>query len=211
MKKNILTTAGSIVTALFASLCCIGPAMLALVGAGSFGAFAAIEKYRLYFIGLTIIMLGLAFFFTYRKREVHCEDGSCKIEGAGRWNKIGVWSAAFIAVLALSYPNLAVKPAPVTNAAFAPKAAVILNIEGMTCNGCATGIQDALSGLTGVHSVSVGYESKKAHIAYDSTLVTPEALIKRVNKAGYNAAPSQDKKRKYNEFVLPATFEPACC
>lgn len=30
MKKNILTTFGSIATAVFASLCCIGPAILAL-------------------------------------------------------------------------------------------------------------------------------------------------------------------------------------
>ncbi|MGH7457368.1 MAG: mercuric transporter MerT family protein, partial [bacterium] len=104
MQKTALSTIGSVVTAIVASLCCIGPAVLAIVGAGSFGAFAAFEKYRPYFIGVTAVLLGAAFYLTYRKREVLCEDGTCKIQGAGKWNKIGVWSATIIAALAIAYP-----------------------------------------------------------------------------------------------------------
>lgn len=35
---------------------------------------------------------------------MNCEDGTCKIQSAGRWNKIGVWCATFIAVSALAFP-----------------------------------------------------------------------------------------------------------
>lgn len=194
MQKTTLSSIGSLATAIIASLCCIGPAVVAIIGAGSIGAFSAFETYRPYFIGLTAILLGVAFYMTYRKREVKCEDGSCRIEGAGKWNKIGVWSATVIAALAITYPYLAAKPSVATNAAFAPKANVVLNIEGMTCNACATRIQDTLSDLKGVHSVSVEYETKKARVAYDSTLVTPDVLVNRVNEIGYTAMLSQQGK-----------------
>jgi mercuric ion transport protein len=194
VQKTTASTIGSIVTAIVASLCCIGPAVLAIVGTGSLGAFAAFEKYRPYFIGLTAVLLGLAFYLSYRKREVKCEDGSCKIEGAGKWNKISVWSATILAALAIAYPYLAAKPSVATNATFAPKTTVVLNIEGMTCNACATRIQDTLSDLKGVHSVSVEYETKKVRVAYDSTLVTPDVLVNRVNEIGYAAMLSQQEK-----------------
>jgi copper chaperone CopZ len=99
-----------------------------------------------------------------------------------------------IAALAIAYPYLAAKPSVTANAAFAPKATVVLNIEGMTCNACATRIQDTLSDIKGVHSVSVEYEAKKALIAYDSTLVTPDVLVNRVNEIGYTAMLSQHEK-----------------
>ncbi|MDZ7362053.1 MAG: mercuric transporter MerT family protein [candidate division KSB1 bacterium] len=194
MQKTTLSTVGSVVTAIVASLCCIGPAVLAIVGAGSLGAFAAFEKYRLYFIGITAVLLGAAFYLTYRKREVKCEDGSCKIEGAGKWNKLGVWSATIIAVLAISYPYLAAKPSATTNAAFTPKATVVLEVKGMTCTACASHIQTALSGVKGVHSASVTYETGKAVIAYDSALVQPNALIKQVEETGYSATLAPENK-----------------
>ncbi|MGH7602016.1 MAG: mercuric transporter MerT family protein [bacterium] len=194
MQKTTLSSAGSIVTAIVASLCCIGPAVLALAGAGSLGVFSAFEKYRPYFIGLTALLLGAAFYLTYRKRKVKCADGSCKIEGAGKWNKIGVWSATMIAALAVAYPYLAAKPSAATNAAFAPKASVVLNIEGMTCNACASHIQTALSEVKGVHRASVEYETSQGVVEYDPALVQPEALIQRVDETGYKATVAQENK-----------------
>jgi copper chaperone CopZ len=194
VQKTTLSSVGSIATAIVASLCCIGPAVLAIAGAGSLGAFAAFEKFRPYFIGLTAVLLGLAFYMTYRKREVQCEDGTCKISSAGKWNKIGVWSATVSAALAISYPYLAAKPLAKINAAFAPKATVVLDVKGMTCTACASHIQTALSEVKGVHRASVEYETGKGVVEYDPALVQPEALIKRVDETGYKAALAQEKK-----------------
>ncbi len=194
MQRTTLSSVGSIATAVVASLCCIGPAVVALIGAGSLGAFAAFEKFRPYFIGLTASLLGAAFYFTYRKREVKCEDGSCKIEGAGKWNKIGVWSATIIAALAISYPYLAAKPSAATNAAFAPKATVVLEVKGMTCDACASHIQSALTKVKGVHRASVEYGTGKGVVEYDPALVQPEALIQRVDETGYKAALAQENR-----------------
>lgn len=194
MQKITLSTVGSVVTAVVASLCCIGPAVLAIAGAGSLGAFAAFEKYRPYFIGLTALLLGAAFYMNYRKREVKCEDGSCQIEGAGKWNKIGVWSATVIAALAASYPYLATKSSVSTNATFAPKATVVLEVKGMTCTACASHIQTALSEVKGVHRTQVEYETGKSVVEYDPALVQPQALIKRIDETGYKATVAQENK-----------------
>jgi len=90
MEKISLSTVGGIITAIVASLCCIGPVLVTLIGMGSVVAFAFFENYRPYLIGATTLLLGVAFYFVYRKREIECEDGSCKIQDAGRWNKVGV-------------------------------------------------------------------------------------------------------------------------
>ena len=41
MNKAAYTTVGSLLSALLASLCCIGPVVFALIGAGSLGFAAA--------------------------------------------------------------------------------------------------------------------------------------------------------------------------
>ena len=106
MNKAVLTTSGSIVSAFLASLCCIGPVVFALIGAGSLGFAAAFEPYRLYLLALTVFFLGTAFYFTYRKREVQCEDGTCKVESAGKWHKIFLWIAATFAVIFMFFPQI---------------------------------------------------------------------------------------------------------
>ena len=104
MNKTTFSSTGGVIAAVIASVCCIGPVVLALIGISSIGLFSMLEAYRSYLIGLTVVLLGFAFYFTYRKREVKCEDGSCKVQSSSLWNKIGVWCATLIAVGALAFP-----------------------------------------------------------------------------------------------------------
>ncbi|RMD87797.1 MAG: hypothetical protein D6813_13050 [Calditrichaeota bacterium] len=106
MNKVTLTSVGSVLSALLASLCCIGPLVLSIIGAGSLGFAMALEPYRPYLIGLTVIFLGLGFYFTYRKREVRCEDGTCRVETGSKINKIILWIATLIAVVFMFFPQL---------------------------------------------------------------------------------------------------------
>lgn len=106
MNKAILTTSGSVLSALLASLCCIGPVVFSIIGAGSLGFAAAFEPYRPYLMAMTVAFLGAGFYFTYRKREVACEDGSCKIESASALAKVILWVAAAIAVVFMFFPQI---------------------------------------------------------------------------------------------------------
>lgn len=134
-----ISVAGSILSAVAASACCIGPAVLALLGAGTVGLSGVIGVYRPYFIGLSVVLLGVAFYLTYRKREVKCEDGTCKKVGAGKWEKISVWFAAVVTVAVIAMPSISAahavsaEPLKAASAAYKPAAAATVQSAGDSC------------------------------------------------------------------------------
>lgn len=62
---------------------------------------------------------------------------------------------------------------------------VELNIEGMTCDGCANTITKSLEKTEGVSEADVSLEEKKAVVKYTGD--DNEALVKAVEKVGYKA------------------------
>lgn len=203
MKKEKLTATGAVITAIIASLCCIGPIAVAMIGVGSIAAFSIFWDFRPYLIGLTIVLLGIAFYLTYRKREIVCEDGTCKFESASKWSKGAVWLATLIAMLAIAYPyvgststavaqsTLTRQPQETTRSALA-----ILNIDGMDCRGCAKGLEATLARLDGVKKAVVEYEQSRAVVEYDSTKVNTEKLIASVDETGFKATLAGEKTSK---------------
>ncbi len=192
MKRSNISAAGSVLSAIVASLCCIGPALLAIVGVGSIGILGTLDVYRPYFIGLTVILLALAFYLTYRKREVACEDGTCKVVKAGKWNKVGVWTSAIIALGAIAFPYVnfaqpAKAPTVTQSNAEGHYATAVLNIKGMDCQACASGLQASLSQMTGVESAVVKYKHKSALIKYNPARVVPASFVSFLDKAGYKS------------------------
>ncbi len=208
MEKEHLTTTGAVTAAIVASLCCIGPVVVALIGVGSVGAFAAFEPLRPYLIGLTVVLLALAFYLTYRKREVICEDGSCKIESAGKWNKIAVWLATLVAAVAIAFPTFDFTNAKTAQAMLNqarpqhPTIVVaVLDIEGMDCKGCAKGLEASLGRAAGVKKAAVEFEKSRAVVEYDSTKTTLERLIAVVDETGFKAKRSE--KPEYSREAQP--------
>lgn len=201
MKDMTITSVSSIITAIIASLCCIGPVVVALIGVGSIGAFSAFETYRPYLVGITVAILGLAFYLTYRKREVKCEDGSCTVESAGKWNKISVWSATLVAAVAIAFPYFG--DSLLATASTVPQrratqsieyATTILNVDGMDCKACAAGLQATLGRIEGVRKTNVEYEQGKAIVEYDPAIVQPTAFVDHINESGFIAKVIDRKK-----------------
>lgn len=58
-------------------------------------------------------------------------------------------------------------------------------VEGMTCGGCAKGVQRSLTNLEGVRSAEVSLDDSSATVAYDPDAVTPEQMQQAVEKIGY--------------------------
>ena len=75
---------------------------------------------------------------------------------------------------------------------FAEQVQWTLDIQGMTCEGCASGLQAALSKVPGATSASVSYQEGRARIAAGSS-VTDEILRGAVSEAGYTVT-SVEKK-----------------
>ena len=62
-----------------------------------------------------------------------------------------------------------------------------LNIEGMHCGGCATGIQMVTSSMDGVTSSFVDLDTKKGTVEFDEAKVKPEDIVGEIAKLGYTA------------------------
>jgi mercuric ion transport protein len=205
MKKRILTSVGGITAAVIASLCCIGPVLVAFLGIGGIAAFSVFEIYRPYLIGLTALLIASAFYLTYRRREVKCEDGTCKVESASRFAKTGVWIVTIIAGLAIAFPYFGF--APQTSVHSADKKSesfimadeidsasiVTLNISGMDCKACAAGVEGSLSRIKGVRKARVDFQSGKATIEYNSKAVKPTMFVHRVSESGFTATIEKGK------------------
>lgn len=64
---------------------------------------------------------------------------------------------------------------------------ITLNIEGMHCGACATGIQMLVSQMEGVKSVFVDYGGKTGVFEFDPVKVTKDQIIKGIEELGYRA------------------------
>ncbi len=109
-KAGRLPLIGGGVAAIAASLCCIGPLVLVMLGVG--GAWVAnlavLEPFRPYFLGAAIIALFFAWKKIYRAPAAACTPGSlCAMPQTNRLYKVLFWMVAVLVVLALIFPYLA--------------------------------------------------------------------------------------------------------
>ena len=102
------TLIGGAIAAFAASLCCLGP--LVLVALGVSGAWisnlTALEPYRPVFIGVALVMMGLAWRRIYRPPvAAACEPGTlCALPQTNRVYKIIFWLVSALVLLALAFP-----------------------------------------------------------------------------------------------------------
>jgi len=66
----------------------------------------------------------------------------------------------------------------------------VVNVEGMTCAGCAVAVKMAAGTVDGVTSVDVSLEDNQARVAYDPARTTPRAIAEAITKGtGFTAEP----------------------
>lgn len=108
---TVTSSVSAVITALVASACCIGPLVLAALGIGGAGLLLKLEPYRPYFIALTVGLLGVGFFVTYRKPKAADGGPECDCERprTHRFGKLMLWVATVLVVLALAFPYLAAR------------------------------------------------------------------------------------------------------
>lgn len=97
---------GAIGAALAASVCCLGPLVLALLGLGGGALLLKVEPYRPYFLVATALLLGAAFYLTYRgPAPADCEPGSaCASPTSRKGQRIVLWIVTVIAALTAAFP-----------------------------------------------------------------------------------------------------------
>lgn len=103
-----LFSAGALASAIAASICCIGPVALAVLGLGGGALLLKVEPYRPYLLAATALFLGAAFYLTYRRPVVEdcASDSACPspVGRKGQTTVLGI--VTLIVVLAATFPYL---------------------------------------------------------------------------------------------------------
>lgn len=175
----------AVASAALASVCCLGPIVLAGLGLGGAGFAAGLTQYRPYFLGLTAVLLGTAFYLTYRKREAACTDGSCEMRSGSRTMKAVLWAVTAAALGTAAFPSWSALLVSRQSAAVTADAeTVVLAVSGMTCSACAVGIEKSLTVVPGVQAASVDFDAGQATVYVDPGKVPDQRLLEAVKAAG---------------------------
>lgn len=181
------TLTGGVFAGLAASLCCIGPLLSLTLGLGSFAASAWFAQWRPVFLGVTFALLGLAWYLTYRRPKVDCEDGLCA-RPPGRAARISLWLGTLVALAVAIYPSL---PALNHQINAPPIAAgdgkLSVQIPSMDCPPCAKGIEASLGRTPGVKQAAVDYDTKQAVLVFDPSVISRDQLLALIDATGFPA------------------------
>ncbi|MBI4209155.1 MAG: mercury transporter MerT [Deltaproteobacteria bacterium] len=91
-------------TAFFGS-CCALPLLLVSLGVGGMAFANTLALYRPYFVGATILLLAVAFYLVYGRRQECSDDKACEPKAIRR-TKILLWITTGLAFLFFIGPGL---------------------------------------------------------------------------------------------------------
>ncbi|MFQ5489506.1 MAG: mercuric transporter MerT family protein [Phycisphaerae bacterium] len=194
-RTGMWAVGGSVVSAALSSACCWLPLLLIAFGASAAGVAGFFERWRTPFIGGAVALLGVGYYMTY-KRPARCGDTCC--DGTPgrvrRFNKLTLWMATAVVgamVLFPSYVGTLLGQGESPGSASVGSTGtgrMVLEIEGMTCEGCAAPLRGALTKVPGVRTATVDYATSSAIVGYDLKTPVDQAVIRQaVKNAGYSA------------------------
>jgi len=104
MRKELVSSLGSLVPSFLLSTCCLGPTLYVFFGVsvGGLGVFAPLEPYRPFFMLAAVGPLGYAFYHLYiRPPQFDCVENG---RSALKTSRFFFWAASFVLVIAALYP-----------------------------------------------------------------------------------------------------------
>lgn len=98
-----------VLAAIGASVCCVGPLVLLMLGIGGawVGNLTAFEPYRPFFIGVTLIFIGLAFRNLYFVPQVCAPGAACADPLVLKRQRLFFWIVTLLMLSLLALPALA--------------------------------------------------------------------------------------------------------
>ena len=103
--KSRFAAAGSLIAAVLASSCCIGPLILVTLGGSGawIGNLTALEPYQPIFVLITLVFLASGFWQVYFRPARACKDDeACARPISGLLVKTVLWVATLLVVLAIT-------------------------------------------------------------------------------------------------------------
>lgn len=194
----------SIVTAVTASVCCITPLLAILAGSsGLVTTFSWIEPVRPYLIGLTIGILGFAWYLKLKPKTQEEIDCACDEEAKSSFwqSKNFLFIVTVFAGLMLAFPYYSniFYSQPSKDIVYVSQSNIIkhtFEVEGMTCAGCEAHVESEINNLDGILSVKASYENANTVVEYDKSKIDLTAIREAINKTGYKVIATENKIEK---------------
>jgi copper chaperone CopZ len=119
-------------------------------------------------------------------------QATCRRFTMRRFNQLMLWIATVAILLFALFPHWIGLLLGGGNSTAALNAEdyqrVVLEVHGLTCEGCAPTVEQALRGVPGVAAATVSYEKKQAVVLLSKGQEVPrDALLQAVRQAGYEA------------------------
>ena len=194
--ENKLIGAG-LLTAITASLCCITPVLALIAGtSGIASTFSWIEPFRPYLIGLTILVLGFAWYQKIKpQKEIDCE---CETDEKPKFIQskkfLGIVTVFAIVMLGFPYYSGIFYPNTEKQVIVVDKSDIKtteFKISGMTCASCEEHVNHEVNKLNGIVNSKASYENGNAIIGYDKSKTNAMEIERAINSTGYKVT---DKK-----------------
>ena len=191
MKSNNKLIGAGLLTAITASLCCLTPVLALIAGtSGIASTFSWIEPFRPYLIGLTVLVLGFAWYQKLKSRkEFDCE---CEIEEKPKFFQskkfLAIVTVFTVVMLAfpfysgIFYPNIEKETIIVNESDIST---IEFNVSGMTCSSCEEHVIHEVSKLNGIVTSIASYENGNAIVEFDNTKTNVKTIEKAINSTGY--------------------------
>jgi copper chaperone CopZ len=204
MKSENKLIGVGLLTAITASLCCLTPVLALVAGAsGIASSFSWIEPFRPYLIGLTILVIGFAWYQKLKpKKAIDCE---CETDEKPKFlhskSFLAIVTAFAIIMLAFPYYSRIFYTKNSTQIIVLDKSdreTIEFEISGMTCASCEEHINREVNKLNGIVNSNTSYENGSAIIEFDGTKTNKTELEKAINSTGYKVIDKTDKEWKFN-------------
>ncbi len=199
MKSDNKLIGAGLLTAITASLCCITLVLALIAGtSGIASTFSWIEPFRPYLIGLTILVLGFAWYQKLKpKKEIDCE---CETDEKPKFIQsktfLGIVTVFAIVMLAFPYFSGIFYPSTEKQIIVIDKSDIKtaeFKINGMTCASCEKHVNHEVNKLNGIVNSKASYENGNAIIEFDRTKTNETEIEIAINSTGYKVT---DKKEK---------------
>jgi copper chaperone CopZ len=202
MKSDNKLIGTGLLTAITASLCCITPVLALIAGtSGIASTFSWIEPFRPYLIGLTILVLGFAWYQKLKpQKEIDCE---CETDEKPKFIQsrkfLGIVTVFAIVILAFPYYSGIFYPNTEKQIIVVDKSDIKtteFKISGMTCASCEEHVNHVVNKLNGIVNSMASYENGNAIVEFDKTKTNETEIEKAINSTGYQVTDKKENKWK---------------
>jgi copper chaperone CopZ len=161
---------------------------------------AAIGAYRPYLLATTAVLLGLGFYFTYRRPRAGASQCGCERPRASRASRIALWIASVVVILVAASPPLLARWADARRAgddAWSDRtlAHAAIHVDGIDCAACAAPMRKALAKVGGLRALRLDLPQQLALVSYEPAPGRLDAYVVAIDALGYEASPVGEVRR----------------